>query len=115
MVDVMSASYITLPLVFSMYYIIISMHSPGNVNRLDPVYNVPEDPPSHLIPKFKNGMGLRMGNGYLYSAFCSFICPWMRSDDAQICIENVCETCLRGKDVFSSCQLVLGSQCVKKL
>ena len=29
-------------LAFSVHYIIISAHSPGNVNRLDPVLSVPE-------------------------------------------------------------------------
>ena len=32
----------TPPLALSVHYIIISAHSPGNVNRLDPVLNVPE-------------------------------------------------------------------------
>jgi len=35
-------SYFTPPLAFSAHYIIISVHSPDNVNRLDPVLNVPE-------------------------------------------------------------------------
>ena len=36
------ASYFTLPLAFSVHYVIISVHSPGNGNRLDQVLNVPE-------------------------------------------------------------------------
>jgi len=34
--------YFTLPLASSLHCIIISAHSQGNINRLDPVLNIPE-------------------------------------------------------------------------
>ena len=47
------------PLAFSIHYTIISAHSPGNVNRLDPVLTVPEYVARSISPVFSR-MGIRV-------------------------------------------------------
>jgi len=79
MVDIStSVDHFTSPLAFSAHhmYIIISVHSPDNVNRLDPVLNVPEQLVCPLSTNvFHHALNTCCCDNRLLQVYF-LICPW---------------------------------------